>query len=105
MSTQWQALKMPGRVYNWFALEANRQREAAADIDLCDAIAKPRLKRVGRGFTAFIFLPELAQGHRTDPAVQAKRLLDWAQDSAPAYVRDYRDWARKVLASEGEVDR
>jgi len=95
-----QALKMPGRVYNWFALEANRQREVSADTHLCDAIARPKLKRVGKGFTAYVFLPELDQEDRVDPASQADRLLDWVTDSAPAYVRAYRDWARKLLKGD-----
>jgi len=82
-----QALNMPGGVLRWFAQEAQRQMEMASDVDLCEAIGTPRLRRVGRGFRATLLL-ELDQ---------TERLMYWVPDSAPADVREYRDNVRAAL--------
>jgi len=93
---------MPGRVFRPIAEKAMKRTEqaieveligdrdalASLDLDLCDAIAKARLKDVGAGFSAFV---------QTEGREQIERLLGWIGDDDPRDVRLFRDTIREKL--------
>lgn len=83
------ALRLPGRVFQWFAAQAVERMEqveagadpAYVDIDLCNAISHARVKPRGGGYSALIPMePE-----------EVLRLADWVGDGAPKQIRHYRD--------------
>lgn len=84
-------LRMPGRVFEQFVALADLQLRHDADLDLCDALSRPRIRRRGRGATVFVALD----------AEQVDRLSYWVGDKAPKYLRDYRD-AMRVAAARGQ---
>jgi len=78
---------MPGKVYERFNLLAQGRSAAEEDLDLCDALADPRLRRHGRGFVVDVVL-EIAD---------IERLMDWIGDDQPKFLRDYRDRVRAAI--------
>lgn len=89
------ALRLPGRVFEWFAARAVERMEqvdagadpAYVDIDLCNAIGHARVKRRGGGYTVLIPM---------EPA-DVLRLADWVGNDAPSRIRAYRDAMREQV--------
>lgn len=89
------ALRLPGRVFEWFAaraVERMEQVEAGADpayvdIDLCNAISHARVKRRGGGYSVLIPMEPDA----------VLRLADWVGNDAPKQIRKYRDAMREQI--------
>lgn len=82
-----QALRMPGRIYERFNELAQEQADQAAELDVCEAIANPRLKRHGSGYV--VFLPLEVE--------QVERLMYWITDREAKPLRDYRDRVREAI--------
>lgn len=100
-------VRMPGRVFRPLAEKAMKKTEmaiaveesgedqhrlAVLDLDICDAMANPRIKNIGAGFTAFIQL---------DGKEAIERLLGWIRDDDPRDLRLFRDTIRAKLKALG----
>lgn len=79
---------MPGRIYERFNELAQEQADQDAELDLCEAIASPRLKRVGAGYTVYLLLE----------IEQVERLTYWITERETKPLRDYRDRMREAIA-------
>jgi hypothetical protein len=87
-----QAVQMPGRIYERINVLAQRRTAVGEDLDLCEAVAEPRLKRRGAGFTAQLVLE----------IEQIERLVDWIGNDQPKFMRDYRDQVRRAIGEHRE---
>lgn len=74
-----QALRLPGRVYEQFVQKAQAKLDADVDVDICDALSRPRIKRRGSGYT--VFIPMSFE--------QVLVLASWVQPHDPKLLRDY----------------
>lgn len=81
-------IRFPGRVYEGL-LDLAEKHVDGPDVDIAEALANPRMKRRGRGWTAAAkFTPE-----------QGMRMAGWITDDQPKYMRRFRESLREDIAS------
>lgn len=88
MGSQINAIKMPGRVFEYFVERAEYRLMLGEDIDLCDALSRARVKRRGLGYTVFV---------KIEPLDDARKLVAWITPKDPKYLRDYRALVEQSL--------
>lgn len=87
-------LRMPGRVWEHFGERAQKELDAGADTDLCEALSEPRMKRWGTGFVVWVALT----------LEQVDRLSYWIADSDRKQLRDYREEMRASIEKTRAAD-
>jgi hypothetical protein len=79
-------LRMPGRVYERLNARAQRHLDQDSDVDLCEALSEPKIRRRGAGWSVYVPLER----------EQVRRLAAWISDRDPAFMRQYRDAMREA---------
>lgn len=85
-------IKLPGRIYEVLNERAQVKCTFNIDLDVCDALSRPRIKKRGAGFSAYLDLT----------AYQIRRLASWIKDDDTKRLREYRDALLKAANTTEE---